>query len=107
IKQVKDYPETGWGMPFSYFFDESIRVDNRAMNGRSTRTFLSEGRWQSILDSLHGGDFVFIQFGHNDEHKSKVDRYTSPEQFAANLTRFVTDVRAKKAHPLLLTPITR
>lgn len=107
IKEVKDYPETGWGVPFSYFFDEQVKVDNRAKNGRSTRTFMSEGRWQSILDSLHEGDYVLIQFGHNDEHKSKVDRYTSPEQFRANLERFVVDTRAKKAQPLLLTPITR
>ncbi|WP_438863821.1 rhamnogalacturonan acetylesterase [Neptunicella sp.] len=107
IKEIKDYPETGWGVPFSYFFDDQVKVDNRAKNGRSTRTFISEGRWQSILDALHPGDYVFIQFGHNDEHKSKVDRYTSPEQFIDNLKRFVADTRAKKAHPLLLTPIAR
>ncbi|WP_416308356.1 rhamnogalacturonan acetylesterase [Neptunicella sp. SCSIO 80796] len=107
IKDVKDYPETGWGVPFSYFFNQQTKVDNLAKNGRSTRTFISEGRWQSILDSLHEGDYVFIQFGHNDEHKTKVDRYTTPEQFTANLTRFVVETRDKKAHPLLLTPITR
>ena len=45
IKEIKDYPETGWGMPFSIFFDENTVVDNRAKNGRSTRTFISELRW--------------------------------------------------------------
>ena len=50
IKQTTAYPETGWGMPFVYFFDTSVTVDNRAMNGRSTKTFISENRW-FILDT--------------------------------------------------------
>jgi len=107
IKEVKDYPETGWGMPFSYFFDENISVSNRAKNGRSTKTFISEQRWQGIYDELKAGDFVVIQFGHNDQSKHKTDRYTPPAQFTANLTRFISDVRAKKAYPILMTPITR
>jgi len=107
IKAVKDYPETGWGMPFSYFFDENITVNNRAKNGRSTKTFISEQRWQRINDELNAGDFVVIQFGHNDQSKHKTDRYTPPAEFTANLTRFIKDVRAKKAQPILMTPITR
>jgi lysophospholipase L1-like esterase len=106
-KEVKAYPETGWGMPFAGFFDSSVTVDNRAKNGRSTRTFISEGLWQGIVDDLREGDYVFIQFGHNDEVKEKVDRYTTPEEFRANLTRFVKEVRTKKANPILLTPVTR
>lgn len=107
IKEVKDYPETGWGVPFSYFFDEHLVVDNRARNGRSTRTFKSEGRWQSIMDELSSDDYVFIQFGHNDQSEHKKDRYTPPKDFQANLTGFVADVRSKGAEPILLTPITR
>ena len=106
-KEVKDWPETGWGMPFAIFFNDDYAVDNHAMNGRSTRTFISEGRWQAIADQLKAGDYVFIQFGHNDESITKVDRYTTPEQYQANLTRFVREVRAKKAEPILLSPITR
>ncbi|WP_346838680.1 rhamnogalacturonan acetylesterase [Microbulbifer sp. SAOS-129_SWC] len=107
IKDVKDYPETGWGVPFQVFFDDSVTVDNRAKNGRSTRTFIEEGRWQSIVDALQPGDYVIIQFGHNDEVKKKVDRYTTPEQYQANLVRFVRETRAHGAHPLLMTPVTR
>src|SRR5688572_26243883 len=70
IKQVKAYPETGWGMPFVYFFDSTVTVDNRAQNGRSTRTFMAEGRWQPVVNALQEGDYVFIQFGHNDEVKT-------------------------------------
>ncbi|TCZ73174.1 rhamnogalacturonan acetylesterase [Flaviaesturariibacter aridisoli] len=106
-KEVRAYPETGWGMPFAYFFDSTVEVDNRAKNGRSTRTFISEGLWQPVADNLQEGDYVFIQFGHNDESKEKTDRYTTPEQYKANLERFVTETRAKKAIPVLLTPVSR
>ncbi|GAB4094013.1 rhamnogalacturonan acetylesterase [Flaviaesturariibacter terrae] len=106
-KEVRAYPETGWGMPFAYFFDSSIEVDNRAKNGRSTRTFLSEGLWQPVADNLQEGDYVFIQFGHNDESKEKTDRYTTPEQYRANLLRFISETRARKAIPVLLTPVSR
>jgi pectinesterase len=101
-------PETGWGEALGTFFREpAVRIDNRAKNGRSTRTFVSEGLWQGIIDSLVKGDFVFIQFGHNDESKEKTDRYTPPADYRANLIRFVTEVRAKKATPVLLTPVMR
>lgn len=107
IKETKAYPETGWGMPFAYFFDSTVEVDNRAKNGRSTRTFLSENRWQPILDNLQQDDYVFIQFGHNDESKEKTDRYTTPEQFKINLTRFVNESKSKNAKPVLITAVAR
>jgi lysophospholipase L1-like esterase len=106
-KKTEFYPETGWGMPFKHFFDTTVVVDNRAMNGRSTRTFISEGRWQSVMDSLREGDYVFIQFGHNDEWPEKVDRYTDPETYKKNLRRFIQEARDKKATPVLLTPVAR
>lgn len=101
-------PETGWGEALGNFFrQDSVRIDNRAKNGRSTRTFISEGLWQGIVDSLHKGDFVFIQFGHNDESKEKTGRYTPPADYRANLIRFVSEVRAKRETPVLLTPVMR
>lgn len=106
-KELKDYPETGWGVPFAVFFEPSITVVNHAKNGRSTRTFLEEGRWDTILTNLNAGDYVFIQFGHNDESEHKKDRYTTPEEYQANLSRFIRDVRSKHAEPILLSPITR
>lgn len=107
IKETKAYPETGWGMPFVYFWDSTVTVVNRAKNGRSTKTFISEGLWKSIYDEIQEGDYVFIQFGHNDESKEKVDRYTTPEEYKANLTKFVNETRAKKGIPILLTPVSR
>ncbi|MCB2379884.1 rhamnogalacturonan acetylesterase [Hymenobacter sp. BT635] len=105
-KEEKAFPETGWGMPFRYFFDETVTVDNRAQNGRSTKSFLAENRWQPVAQDLRAGDYVFIQFGHNDEVPTKAN-YTPEADFKANLTRFVTETRAKKATPVLLTPVAR
>ncbi len=106
-KVRQTFPETGWGMPLVTFFDTTVVVDNRAQNGRSTRTFLAENRWQPIVDALQKDDYVFIQFGHNDEAENYPDRYTPPEEYRRNLIRFVTDTRSKKANPVLLTPLTR
>ena len=105
-KQVKAYPETGWGMPFAYFFNQTVRVDNRAQNGRSTKSFIAENRWRPIADSLKEGDYVLIQFGHNDEVPTK-KTYTPEAEFKANLIKFITETRSKKAIPVLITPVAR
>jgi lysophospholipase L1-like esterase len=107
IKETKAYPETGWGMPFAYFWDSTVTVVNRAKNGRSTKTFLSEGLWKSIYDEAGEGDYVFIQFGHNDESPDKKERYATPDTFKMNLTRFINETREKKAIPVLFTPVSR
>ena len=107
VKETKAYPETGWGMPFAHFFNATVTVDNRAKNGRSTRTFISENLWQPVANNLNEGDYVFIQFGHNDESKEKGERYTTPDQYKKNLAGFINDTRSKKANPVLLTPVSR
>src|SRR5215207_9151030 len=106
-KQPGKRPETGWGEALQPCFDSTeVRIANRAMNGRSTRSFVAEGRWKAITDSLQAGDYVFIQFGHNDE-KVGTDRYASPDDYGQNLARFVDEVRARRAHPVLFTPVVR
>ncbi|WP_207497297.1 rhamnogalacturonan acetylesterase [Aridibaculum aurantiacum] len=107
IKETRRYPETGWGMPFVHFFDSTVQIENRAKNGRSTRTFISEKLWQPVSEGMKEGDYLFIQFGHNDESKEKTDRYTTPEDYKANITRFVNEARQKKAQPVLITPVSR
>ena len=107
IKETRAYPETGWGMPFTYFWDSTVRIVNRAKNGRSTKTFISEGLWKSIIDEVKEGDYVFIQFGHNDESKEKGERYATPDTFRMNLTRFISETRTKKGIPVLFTPVSR
>ncbi len=101
-------PETGWGeMLGQHFKSGKVAIDNRAANGRSTKTFISEGKWQSIVDDLQKGDYVFIQFGHNDSSKDKGERYTPPEDYRKNLIRFIEEVRAKNGNPVLVTPVMR
>lgn len=102
-------PLTGWGMPFADFFDSTVVIENRARGGRSTRTFISENRWQPIAENLQQGDFVLIQFGHNDEAKEEKykDRYTPVPDYKINLAKFIRETRAKSATPVLVTPVTR
>jgi lysophospholipase L1-like esterase len=105
-KNENRYPETGWGEKFGKFFDDKISVQNYAKNGRSSRTFIEENRWDSVYSRIQTGDYVFIQFGHNDEVETKAS-YTTPEKFKANLKRFIADARAKQSNPVLLTPVCR
>ncbi len=107
VKEPKTFPETGWGMPFVHFWDSTVTVVNRAKNGRSTKTFLREGLWKSIMDEANEGDYVIIQFGHNDEAKDKGERYATPDTFKMNLTRFIKETREKNAIPVLFTPVSR
>ena len=95
VKEITAYPETGWGMPFAGFFDSTVVVDNRAKNGRSTKSFIAENLWQPVVSRLNEGDYVFIQFGHNDEGKEKVGRYTTVDEFKVNLLRYVNETRSK------------
>ena len=106
-KPPEGEPEKGWGQMLPEFFDESIRIENHAANGRSTRSFRYEGRWDTIMNRIHKGDYVIIQFGHNDESESKVGRHTTPREYAYNLEQYVRDVRARKATAILCTPIMR
>jgi lysophospholipase L1-like esterase len=106
---VRQQPVTGWGMPFANYFDESVTIVNRARGGRSTRTFIAENLWKPIADSLNAGDYVFIQFGHNDEAKEPqyAARYTPVDDYKKNLIKFITETRGKKAVPILVTPVSR
>ena len=106
IKETKAYPETGWGMPFVYFWDSSIAVENLAKNGRSTSSFRNEGLWKKVMDGAKEGDYVFVQFGHNDEVPTK-KTYTTETEFKNNLKKYVSETRNKKAIPVLLTPMAR
>ncbi len=106
-KSPKAFPETGWGMELQSFFDTEVKVDNRAMNGRSTKSFINEKRWESVLTTLKAGDYVLIEFGHNDEKIDKPELGTSLEEYKLNLIKYVKETQAKKAHPILMTPIMR
>lgn len=101
-------PERGWGQMLPLFFNDNITVDNRAVNGRSTKSFINEKRWDAIYKVLKPGDYVFIQFGHNDQKEKDSTRYTNPHSaYRHNLIRFVNESRAKGAIPVLFSSIVR
>lgn len=103
-----DLPERGWGMALGDFLVDPAMVQNHAMNGRSTKSFIDEGRWEKITAALRPGDFVIIQFAHNDEKKEDPKRYADPATtFRDNLRRFIRETRAKEATPVLATPVCR
>ena len=100
-------PERGWGHMLPGFFSEDILIDNHAVNGRSSKSFIDEGRWEKVISKVKKGDYVFIQFGHNDE-KADSTRHTDPgTTFDANLRRFVNETRAKGGIPVLFNSIVR
>ncbi len=101
-------PERGWGQLLPLYFQEQVRIENHAVNGRSSRSFRDEGRWQTVLERLHPGDFVIIQFGHNDSKQDDRNRSTEPfGSFKQNLERFVREAKERQAHPILATPVAR
>ncbi|WP_321437641.1 rhamnogalacturonan acetylesterase [uncultured Bacteroides sp.] len=96
--------QRGWGQMLPSFFDDKVEVINKAKAGRSTKSFQDEGRWTEIVSDIRKGDWVIIQFGHNDT-SDKPERHASPEDYRKNLIKFITDVRRKKANPILLTSV--
>lgn len=103
-----DRPTWGWGMAVEALLRPPATVQNHAASGRSTKSFIAEGRWEKVLAGLQAGDFVIVQFAHNDEKKEDPKRYTDPAtSFRDNLRRFIRETRARGATPLLATPVSR
>lgn len=102
------YPQTGWGQMLQCGLAPDVEVVNRAMGGRSTRTFLSEGRWDKILADAKAGDLVLIQFGHNDSSSTKPERYApAATVYRDNLLRMIWEARGHGLVPVLVTPPVR
>lgn len=101
-------PERGWGQLLPRFLDDRVTVLNHAVNGRSTRSFINEGRWAVVLEQLRAGDVVLVQFGHNDQKSQDSTRYADPDTaYRQNLRRYVAEARSRGAQVVLLTPIVR
>lgn len=105
-KPPEDRPDlTGWGQVFGECFTDRVTVLNHAVSGRSSKSFRREKRWQPVLDLKP--DYIFIQFGHNDQ-KKEGDRYADPEtDFRDQLKQYITEARAIGATPVLVTPVAR
>ncbi|MEY3609353.1 MAG: hypothetical protein RLZZ447_2141 [Verrucomicrobiota bacterium] len=103
-----DLPERGWGMALGPLLRDGVTVRNHAMNGRSTKSFLDEGRWAKLAAELRPGDFVLLQVAHHAEKREDPKRFTDPATtFRDNLRRFVREARERGAVPLLATPVCR
>ena len=118
--KISIYPLSGWGQYFQELFDaeaisslssliktDSVLVDNRAIGGRSTRSFFEEGRWAKVYNDLQAGDLVMIQFGHNDATLERPLRYVTPAAYKEFIRLFVNQSREKGAIPIVITPVSR
>ena len=105
---ITTYPQTGMGQVLSLYLKEDVEVKNHAKNGRSTKSFIDEGRLQVIDELIGEGDFLFIQFGHNDEKDQDPTRYTEPySTYMDNLAIYIDVARKHGAYPVLITPLER
>lgn len=110
---VASYPDekkplAGWGQMLPEFCAPGVKVDNRAVSGRSCKSFIDEGRWDKILPLMKSGDYLLIQFGHNDQKKEDKTRYADPEvAYPELLTRFITEAQERGVTPILVTSVCR
>lgn len=108
FNSIATYPQTGLGQVLPLFLKENIAVSNHGKNGRSTKSFIAEGRLKTIEEKISRGDYLFIEFGHNDEKETDLSRYTEPDtQYKENLKQFIEVANSKKAFPVLITPLER
>lgn len=108
FNDITTYPQTGIGQVFQLYVKEDVTIINHAKNGRSTKSFLEQGRFVPIEEALEEGDFLFIQFGHNDEKSEDPERYTEPfSTYMENLEIFINAAKSRGAYPVLITPLER
>lgn len=101
-------PETGWGMALAFFLGPGLTVANHALNGRSSKSFIDEGQLAALLPGVRPGDLLLIQFGHNDEKTEDPARGTDPyTTYQDCLRQYIAAARARRARPVLLTPVER
>jgi lysophospholipase L1-like esterase/fibronectin type 3 domain-containing protein len=100
-------PQAGWGQFFERFLDDRVLVDNRSIGGRSSRSFINQGRLDEVLRLVRPGDYVYVQFGHNDATYTVPDRYTPPEDFREYLRTYIEGTRQRGAEAIVVTPVSR
>ncbi|WP_390407402.1 rhamnogalacturonan acetylesterase [Lacticaseibacillus jixiensis] len=108
-KLTERRPETGWGECLQGFFDPArVTVDNRALNGRSSKSFIAQGHLKEIEQVIQPGDYMFIQFGHNDQKLSDPQRGTHAfGDYQDYMRQYIQVAKAHQATPILLTSVTR
>ncbi len=106
-KNASHFPESGWGEGLKEFVTKGAVLKNHAASGRSTLSFINEGRWKNVADSLQPGDYVIIQFGHNDEKPAEKLHTDAFGSFKENLKKFIAETREHKATPIVCSSIVR
>ncbi len=107
LKKKERNPESGWGVEFKLFVNENAIVNNRAASGRSSKSFVAEKRWLVVLDSIQPGDYVIIQFGHNDEKEDSLLHTDAKTTYKQYLKKFIDETRSKGANPVICSSIVR
>jgi lysophospholipase L1-like esterase len=108
VKDEKAFPENGWGMALEKLLNENVELKNYARNGRSSKSFINEGLWDKVKQDMKEGDYIIIQFGHNDEKINDSSRYTTPQTtYKENLRKFISETKQKGGVPVLCTPVVR
>ena len=106
-KKPERKPESGWGVEFAQFVKNGVVVKNKAASGRSTKSFITEKRWKTVLDSIQPGDFVIIQFGHNDQRKDSLVYADANTTYKELLKKYIKETREKGGKPVICTPVVR
>ncbi len=122
------YPQTGWGQVLSTYFGEAVEerecddcgysqsqtyetenviVENRSIGGRSSKSFIDEGKLDDLLEDIKPGDYLLVQWGHNDATYSRPNRYVSSEDFAKWMMMYVKGAYDRGATPVFVTPVAR
>jgi lysophospholipase L1-like esterase len=105
---ITSAPRKGWGQVIAQLFNENIIIKNHAVPKRSSKSFIHEGRLTDLLKNIKKGDYLFIQFGHNDEKEEDPTRYTLPHtSYKSYLKQYIDGARSKGAIPVLITPVER
>lgn len=107
VNKIHTYPQTGMSQALPLYLRDEVQVISLAKNGRSTKSFLDEGRFVPAQQGMEKGDFLFIQFGHNDEKDDPARHTDADGSFRDNLRFFIREARNRGAHPVLITPIAR
>lgn len=130
VQTYEDYydPQTGWGETLALFFGgevqerpatdcgysqarvyeaDNVIVENRAIGGRSSKSFVEEGKLEDLLEDIRPGDYLFVQWGHNDATKARPNRYVSPADFGQWIQYYIDGARQRGAIPVLVTPVAR
>ena len=102
----QSFPQQGWGEALNKYAKDYVTIKNYAKGGRSTKSFIEQNRWKDLTDKIERGDYVIIQFGHNDSTEEDSSLYTTPEEYKKNMNDFVQSVRDAGGYPIIATSIT-